>query len=308
MIGQSDPTVCPLCQRPARRGTVWTHPDLGTVHVSCVARVTADAHRPEEAEARLVAALGSAWGAVPLMHAGCTTGYVPALAETPGAYAPGTLDARVRASWAGHGEAVQRFHEAYYRSSHTWTTSSFLGVPVMKAPTDLWAYQELIASLRPARIIETGTWTGGAALWFAVLLDLLGIDGQVVTVDAEDRRIGTHPRIRFVHGDPTDVEVAADALGHLVGPVLVSLAGDCLEDATYAALDLYAPSADALVVERTNVSWGDIPTLAGDRGARGGAERYLTEHPGEWAQDPVCERHLLTLNPGGWWRRVGRPA
>ena len=66
-------------------------------------------------------------------------------------------------------------------------------------------------------------------------------------------------------------------------------------------LDLYAPAChvgDRLVVEDTNVAWPH------DRGARGALEDYLIAHPGEWRQDILCERYLLSMHPGGWLERV----
>ena len=54
-----------------------------------------------------------------------------------------------------------------------------------------------------------------------------------------------------------------------------------------------------LVVEDTNISWGDT-----DRGAAGAVADYMAAHPGELAADILCERYLLTMHPGGWLRRV----
>jgi cephalosporin hydroxylase len=42
-----------------------------------------------------------------------------------------------------------------------------------------------------------------------------------------------------------------------------------------------------------------------DMGARGGLIEYMDKHPGEWRQDILSERYLLTMNPGGWLQRVG---
>ena len=42
--------------------------------------------------------------------------------------------------------------------------TSWLGVPTVKIPLDLWIYQEIIYKLRPDLIIEAGTAWGGSAL------------------------------------------------------------------------------------------------------------------------------------------------
>ena len=51
------------------------------------------------------------------------------------------------------------------------------------APTDLLAYQEIIAEVRPDWIIETGTGDGGRALFLASICELVG-HGQVLSIDA----------------------------------------------------------------------------------------------------------------------------
>ncbi len=85
------------------------------------------------------------------------------------------------------------FVESYW-DSLAWQETTWLGRPVEKAPADLFAYQELIARIRPDWIIETVTGHGGRALFLASICDLVG-HGQVVSVDekvAPDRP--EHPR------------------------------------------------------------------------------------------------------------------
>jgi cephalosporin hydroxylase len=53
--------------------------------------------------------------------------------------------------------------------------------------------------------------------------------------------------------------------------------------------------------EQSKCSRADV---SGDRGARGGLEDYLRAHEGEFVQDILCERYLLTMNPGGFLQRV----
>jgi cephalosporin hydroxylase len=74
---------------------------------------------------------------------------------------------------------------------------------VQKCPLDLWIYQELLTEIRPDLIIETGTFHGGSALFFASVCDLLS-HGRVVTIDTTvvDGR-PMHPRIRYLHGSST---------------------------------------------------------------------------------------------------------
>jgi cephalosporin hydroxylase len=220
---------------------------------------------------------------------------------------------RVVQTMADHGPLLQQYHSVWYNAPHTWQFLHFLGVGMMKAPNDLWMYQELISAHRPRVIIETGTYQGGSALWFAFLQEMLGIEGgRVFTVDFEDHRRCQHPRITFLGGDSRDPavrdaiadEVAQVEATYGAGPRLISLDADHSADHVRRELELYAPLAqvgDYLVVEDTNISWGGPE---GDRGARGGVEDYIAQHQGEFIQDPLCERWLLTMHPGGWLRRV----
>jgi cephalosporin hydroxylase len=211
---------------------------------------------------------------------------------------------RVIATRTQHADLLQRYHQVWYECGHTWPYTHFLGVGLMKCPNDLWIYQALMTDARPRTVIETGTYKGGSALWFAYLMDMLGIDGRVISIDIENFREVDHPRIAFIEGDSTDPALAASICAEVEGPVLVCLDADHAAAFVRRVMDLYAPACqvgDWLIVEDTNIEWiGEH----GDRGARGGVADYLTAHPGEFRQDVLCERYLLTMNPGGWLQRV----
>ena len=95
---------------------------------------------------------------------------------------------------------------AYFRSgvfNHTY----WMGVKAAKCPTDMWVYQELMAGLKTDLLIETGTWHGGSALFFAQVMDLMD-RGKVITVDIEEQpNRPQHPRINYITGSSTDPDV-----------------------------------------------------------------------------------------------------
>ena len=227
------------------------------------------------------------------------------------------LAERVLQTRKDHGDVLQAFHDIWYTCGHTWVFTHFLGVSVMKNPNDLWVYQALMTALRPQCVIETGTYQGGSALWFAYLMDMLGIvGGKVYTIDFEDHVTmppPRHPRITWLAADSTDPAVVeAIAAEKPAGPLLVSLDADHTAEHVGKELALYAPLCavgDWLVVEDTDIAWHpqegvDGQLYPGDHGARGGVQAYLEQHPGEWRQDVLCERYLLTCHPGGWLQRI----
>lgn len=233
--------------------------------------------------------------------------YVPNTRVSVGAYKPGELEARVKKARDENGPLLQSFAELFYTSGCTWNTTQFLGVGTMKAPNDLWVYQDIIAKFKPKTIIETGTWAGASAMYFAVLMDLLGIDGEVRTVDYLDQRLCAHPRVKFFLGRSTDPRVAEAVLKDITYPLLISLDSDHTYDHVLEELRLYAPACrphDWLVVEDTNVSWPEEEGRPADAGAAGATWRYINEHAGEWRQDILCERYLSGCHPGGWLQRM----
>jgi cephalosporin hydroxylase len=172
---------------------------------------------------------------------------------------------RLQKSRREHGPLLQQYHDLWYESGHTWHYTHFLGVGMMKCPNDIWMYQDVLSKLRPTVVVETGTYQGGSALWFAFLMDMLRIkDGRVWTVDIKDYRktwfVG-HPRIAYLQGNSADPELAAairEQIDRVPGPRLFVLDSDHSAEHVFNELSLYAPMArvgDWIVVEDTNISW-----------------------------------------------------
>ncbi len=101
-------------------------------------------------------------------------------------------------------QIVEDFHRLYFNDVFDKQLRvNWLGVEVLKYPTDLLAYQEIIHEIRPDLIIETGTHQGGSALFFASILDLIG-RGQVISIDVATRNTRPpHPRITYLVGSST---------------------------------------------------------------------------------------------------------
>lgn len=135
--------------------------------------------------------------------------------------------------------------DAKYVYGFTW-----LGRPVIQLPDDLIRIQEVVYSVKPAVIVETGVAHGGSLVFYASLLAVMG-PGEVIGVDVEIRpnnraAIEAHPlssRITLIEGDSIDPATAQRVAAEVgeAGPVLVVLDSKHTKDHVLAELKLYSP-------------------------------------------------------------------
>lgn len=180
-----------------------------------------------------------------------------------------------------------------------WKKTSFLGQPIAKAPSDLWVYQEIMTEVRPSLVIETGTFDGGSAYYFATLMDLLRIErGRVLTVDVFPFEIGRrHDRVTYVAGSSVDLDVVAKASDAAASrwPVLVSLDSCHEPEHVMSEMRVYAnlvTRGSYMVVEDTAFS-----TLRD-------VVRAFVEEDRRFEVDLSRERHIISQNKGGWLKRI----
>ncbi len=147
---------------------------------------------------------------------------------------------------------IRDLTKAWFRSvsKHRYSYHfSWLGIPIIQFPQDLIAMQEIIWSVKPDAIIETGVAHGGSLVFHASMLELIGGDGIVVGVDVEirshnRRAIEAHPlsrRIKLVEGSSIDVGTIDQVEGLLVDKKnpLVILDSNHSSAHVLAELDLY---------------------------------------------------------------------
>ena len=153
-----------------------------------------------------------------------------------------------------------------------WFRQSWLGVPIWQLPDDLMLLQRIVAGIRPALIVETGTKYGGSALYFASLLELLELpDSRVITVDIceteeartvlANHRLAGYVQHRLVGSslDPVVLACVAAAVTAAAGPVLVFLDDWHGGDHVLAELQAFAPfvGSDGLLVV-ADTSFADL--------------------------------------------------
>jgi cephalosporin hydroxylase len=221
--------------------------------------------------------------------------------------------------------------EAFHELSHLWMKVgwalkysyrfTWMGRPIIQLPEDMVRLQELLYTLRPDVLVETGIAQGGSLVFYASLFKALG-HGRVVGVDVEIRphnraAIEAHPLkplIELIEGDSVAPATLA-RVRELLRPgerVLVMLDSNHTRAHVLAELRAYAPFvtpgsyllvADGVMQDLYDVPGGS-PEWREDNPITAIAE-FLVEAPGftrvelppPFSESPLTER--ITYWPGG---------
>jgi|SRR5579863_1988700 len=207
-------------------------------------------------------------------------------------------------------DTIREFNRLYHESEVWENRTFFLGIPVKKAPTDLWLYQELISKVRPQAVVETGTYVGGSAAWMLGCMLLSRIESPlVVTVDLEQRHELRTPEIVQLVGSSTEI-ATQNAIENLVAgksPVMVVLDSDHNAHHVLDEMVMYAPlvtTGSYLIVEDTNLNGHPIRPGAGPGPMEAVKEFLSLEEGAAFEVDETCHKFLLTFNPSGYLRKV----
>ncbi|PSC69306.1 cephalosporin hydroxylase [Micractinium conductrix] len=194
----------------------------------------------------------------------------------------------------------------------------WLGAACLQNPFDAWSIQDIIFTVKPQLIIETGSANGGSALLWASLLQATGVSGKVITIDVEDPALKGHSEsglanpwdnplwkqfVTFVHGSSTNASVVAKAKQATVNAerVLVLLDSSRAADDVAAEAELYCPLATPgsyCIVQGTKLG-----RLSSDN-PFAGVQHFLLKHP-DFSIDRSRELYLLTDHPRGYLKRNG---
>ena len=205
---------------------------------------------------------------------------------------------------------IDRFHNLYYNGpegeGHIYMRTYWMNVLCQKCPLDLWIYQEIIAEVQPDLIIETGTYMGGSAFFMAHVLDIIG-KGQVITIDIrDDLHRPSHPRITYVKGSSTDVNLINPILSDRPDEArLVVLDSDHSKNHVFQEMNLLAPYVSLgsyIIVEDTNINGHPTYTSFGE-GPFEAVEEFLSRNQG-FVPDISRQKFLMTFNPNGYLKRI----
>ncbi len=189
----------------------------------------------------------------------------------------------------------------------------WLGRPIIQYPQDMAALQELVWTIRPDLIIETGIAHGGSLILSASLLALLDycdaaeagevldprkprrtVLGVDIDIRAHNRdAIEKHPlatRIRMLQGSSVDPAVVAEVAAAAEGRrVLLCLDSNHTHDHVLAELEAYAPLVspgsycivfDSIVEDLPAEASGDRPWAPGNN-PKTALHEYLRRLDGE---------------------------
>jgi len=223
-------------------------------------------------------------------------------------------DAEVRRTSAAW---LRRTHELGYDYNFSW-----FGRPVLQLPQDLMALQELVFSIKPDRIVETGIAHGGSLVFFASLLHLLDRGGRVLGIDldirAHNRReLDAHPMRRHIDllQGSSIAETTLDEVRSAVAGcerVMVVLDSDHTEAHVLAELQAYAPLVtrgsylvvcDTIVEDLGADAFPNRPWGPGNS-PKSAVAKFLAESPDFVVDERIDAKLLLSNSPNGYLRCV----
>jgi cephalosporin hydroxylase len=204
---------------------------------------------------------------------------------------------------------------------------SWLGRPIIQYPQDIVAMQELIWSIQPDLIIETGIAHGGSLIFSASMLELNAACGgpqnaEVLGVDIDIRAhnreaIEAHPmfkRISMIQGSSIAPEIIEQVKAKTAGKqrVLVCLDSNHTHDHVRAELEAYAPLTSVgsyCIVFDTIIE--DMPAnMFPDRSWGPGNNpktavwEYLKAHHEFEIDKQIDHKLLISVAPEGYLKRV----
>jgi cephalosporin hydroxylase len=216
---------------------------------------------------------------------------------------------------------VKAFHHKYMYNF------SVLGRPVIQTPFEMVAMQEIIWSVQPDLIIETGIAHGGSLIFSSSMLELNSICGgpqeaEVLGIDIDIRKhnreaIEAHPmfkRISMIQGSSIAPEIIEQVTAKAEGKqkILVLLDSNHTHDHVLAELEAYAPLTsvgsycvvfDTLVEDLPDEMFNDRPWGVGNN-PKTAVSEYLKTHPEFEIDKSIQHKLLITVAPDGYLKRL----
>ena len=239
----------------------------------------------------------------------------------------------------GSDQALKALSNEFLKASaaHRYSYNfDWLGRPIIQYPQDIVAWQELIWTVKPDLVLETGIAHGGSLILSASVLAMLDyadavesgrvLDPQkparrVLGIDIDIRAhnraaIEAHPmrdRIDMIEGSSIDPAVVEQVHGRCLGKrVLISLDSNHTHEHVLAELEAYAPLTaigsycvvfDTAIEDVSDDAFPDRPWGPGDN-PKTAALEYLKHHPEFQADLSIDHKLSVSVAPNGYLRRI----
>ncbi len=222
--------------------------------------------------------------------------------------------------------SAQKFMHTSIPSQYSYNFF-WLGRPIIQYPQDIIAMQEIIWTVKPDLIIETGIAHGGSLIFSASMLELNAacggpIEAEVLGLDIDIRAhnreaIEAHPmfkRISMIEGSSVATEIIEQvkSIAARKQSVLVCLDSNHTHEHVFEELNAYAPLTtlgsycvvfDTLIEELPDDMFPDRPWCKGNN-PKTAVFEFLKTHP-EFEIDKELENKLLiTAAPDGFLKRI----
>jgi len=204
-----------------------------------------------------------------------------------------------------HKQIVDDFHKLFY-DKRIFKKCKWLGIDIWKNPLDLWIYQEILFDNKPDLIIETGTYKGASAHFLASMINLVGYNGKVISIDVTSKNFPKLDNLEFI----TDNSISEAVLEKIRNEsknkkVMVILDSDHSKNHVLQELKLYSPivsSGQYLIIEDTNLNGYPVYSK-GFNGSNPGPMEAVNEFMKEnndFIVDESKHKFLLTMHPYGF--------
>ncbi len=222
-------------------------------------------------------------------------------------------------------ESAQPFIQCSIEDKYSYNFS-WLGRPIIQYPQDIVAMQELIWSIQPDLIIETGIAHGGSLIFSAAMLELNAVcggcqDAEVLGIDIDIRShnreaIEAHPmskRISMIEGSSIATEIIDQVKEKAEGKknVLVCLDSNHTHEHVLAELEAYAPLVtpgsycvvfDTIIEDLPDDMFPDRPWGVGNN-PKTAVWEYLKSHPEFEIDKSIQNKLMITVAPDGYLKR-----
>jgi len=176
-------------------------------------------------------------------------------------------------------------YDRLFEKYSMYCNGRWLGAQVLQDAQDLMYLQYIVYMIKPAMIVETGTYKGGLTYFFATLMEFLHLNSKILSIDRnqpdrvfdaqwfcpvcdecvrpwETEAWGHH--VEFFQGWADDRDLYAEVkqrVAEVEGPVLVNLDACHEYDCVLVEITIYAPLVSVgsfLVIQdaKLDVLWG----------------------------------------------------